>query len=133
MSESTQRRPYGQLASDSYLLTFDSTSDTERKARKVAQQLASQRKLKGALISMLAAIGDVQEECGKNIDFSEFTSRFVRGFMSGSPVEVAPRITALTTPDALPDGWVGTVDHVDPDVVRYTLQLKMGNVLDEDD
>lgn len=132
MSNQDAQRSYGGLTSNSYLLTFGAT-EAEKKAKRTAQQLAGQRNLKRALISMLCAINDAQEESGKTIDFSEFTSQFVRGFVSGGFAEAAPRITASTAPETLPDGWIGTVDHVDPDEVRETLQVRMGNVLDDDD
>ena len=129
-----QRRPYGQLSSDSYLLTFDATNENEAKARKMAQQLASQRKLKQALISVLCAVNDAQEASGRPIDFSEFTARFVSGILGGG-VGLAPMppITDMTIPDQLPGPWTGTAEHADPVLARETLQATMGNLLDEDD
>ncbi len=132
MTIGVERGQYGSLSSKSYLLTFGA-SDVEEKARNAARQLAPKRKLKGILINLLAAIDEIQAEAGQSLDYSEFTPQFFRNLLAGEPMVQKPVITATTVPDALPDGWVGTVDHVDPDAVRHNLQLRMGNVLDDDD
>jgi hypothetical protein len=132
-TDNRERRAYGKVTSDSYLLTFDTNEDNEVNARKIAQRLASKRKLKSVLISMLCAIHDAEQELGKEVDISEFTARFVRGLAMGMPVYGQLPITAEVSPDLLQSEWLGTVDHVDPDEVRETLQLKMGNLLDDDD
>jgi hypothetical protein len=131
--EVTARRSYGKVQSDSYLLTFDPNEDKEVNARKMAQRLASKRKLKSALITLLAAMHDVELEMGHEIDLSEFTSRFVKGLVLGTPAYGSVHITAEVSPDQLQSEWVGTVDHVDPEEARDNLQLRMGNMLDEDD
>jgi len=62
-----QKPPNGQAQSGSYLLVFDLDDEAQAKAWEVAQQLASQRKLKHVLVGLLLAVHTVQEQTGKEI------------------------------------------------------------------
>jgi len=78
-----QKPPNGKAKSNSYLLVFDLDDDGQAKAWEVAQQLASQRKLKHVLVGMLLAIYTVQEQTGKALDLLQFMASFITGIIHG--------------------------------------------------
>ena len=78
-----QKPPNGQAQSNSYLLVFDLDDDAQSKAWEVAQELASQRKLKHVLVGMLLAVHTVQEQTGKGIDLLQFMASFITGLIHG--------------------------------------------------
>jgi hypothetical protein len=130
----TRQKPAnGQARSGSYLLVFDLDDEGQQKAWEVAQQLASQRKLKHVLVGFLLAVHTVQEKTGKVIDLLDFMAQFITGMVHGlAPVRYA--ITEETTPDELPTAFVGTDDHADPEEARANFAVGMGDLFaDEDD
>ena len=72
-----QKPPNGQAESGSYLLVFDLDDEAQAKAWEVAQELASQRKLKHVLVGMLLAVHTVQEHTGKALDLLQFMASFI--------------------------------------------------------
>ena len=122
---SSQKPPNGQANSGTYLLVFDLSDDAQAKAWEVAQQLASQRKLKHVLVGMLLAICTVQEQTGKALDLLQFMASFVTGLIVGkSPLE----ITEATLPDELPSMFAGTDNHADPGEAREKFAAGRGNL-----
>lgn len=132
MIRDTQKSPNGQAQSGSYLLVFDLDDDAQAKAWEVAQQLASQRKLKHVLVGMLLAVHTVQEQTGKALDLLQFMAAFISGLIHGGG-QGGPRITEATTPEELPSMFAGTEDHADPLQARRNFSAGMGNLFDDDD
>ena len=130
-----EKPPNGQAQSGSYLLVFDLDDESQRKAWEVAQELASQRKLKHVLVSILVAIHSVQEKTGKVIDLIDFVSQFITGMVFGLKGQSAYQITESTTLDELPVAFIGTDDHADPTEARENFAIGMGDLFgdDEDD
>ena len=127
----TQKPANGQAQSGSYLLVFDLDDEAQAKAWEVAQQLASQRKLKHVLVGMLLAVHTVQERTGKVVDLLQFMAAFITGLVHGG--EGGMRITEATSPDELPSLFAGTDDHTDPLEARANFVAGMGNLFDDDD
>lgn len=126
--------PNGQANSGTYLLTFDLDDEAQAKAWDVAQQLASQRKLKHVLVGLLLAIYTVQEQTGRAVDLLQFMARFITGLVSGGGVSYSPvEITELTEPEQLPSMFAGTEDHADPLEARVNFAAGMGNLFDDDE
>lgn len=126
-----RKPPNGQARSNSYLLVFDLDDEAQAKAWGVAQQLASQRKLKHVLVGMLLAIHTVQEQTGKALDLLQFAASFVTSLVQGGRVGLP--ITEATSPGALPSMFTGTDEHVKPSETRENFSAGMGNLFDEDD
>jgi len=98
----------GQAQSNSYLLVFDLDDEAQAKAWEVAQQLASQRKLKHVLVGMLLAVYTVQEQTGKALDLLQFMAAFITGLIHGGNGGYGPvRITEATAPEELPSMFAG--------------------------
>ena len=111
----TRKSPNGQAKSGSYLLVFDLDDDGQAKAWSVAQELASQRKLKHVLVGMLLAVHTVQEQTGKTLDLLQFMASFITGLIHGGGGGYGTmQITEETEPEALPSMFAGTDDHADP-------------------
>lgn len=109
-----QKPPNGQARSSSYLLVFDLDDDGQVKAWEVAQQLASQRKLKHVLVGMLLAIHTVQEHTGKALDLLQFMASFITGIIHGGGGGYSGmQITEITQPEELPSMFAGTDNHAD--------------------
>ncbi len=124
-----QKPPNGQASGGSYLLTFDLDDEGQAKAWDVAQQLASQRKLKHVLVGMLLAVHTVQEATGKQVDMTEFMAQFItRMVLGGSYTPMT-----LTEPDELPSAFAGTAERVDPLEARQAFAGGMGNLFDTTD
>ena len=133
MAGKSRKPPNGQAKSGSYLLVFDLDDDAQAKAWAVAQQLASQRKLKHVLVGLLLAIHTVQEQTGKAIDLLQFMASFVTGLVSGRSSGFTMAITEDTPPEALPSMFAGTAGHGDPAEARDNFASGMGDLFDEDD
>ena len=127
-----QKPPNGQAQSGSYLLTFDLDDEGQRKAWEVAQQLASQRKLKSVLVGFLLAVHTVQEKTGRVIDLMEFMAQFITRLVTGGYAGVST-ITENTTLDDLPVAFIGTDDHADPMEARENFAIGMGDLFADDD
>jgi len=130
-----QKPPNGQARSSSYLLVFDLDDDGQTKAWEVAQQLASQRKLKHVLVGMLLAIHTVQEHTGKTLDLLQFMASFITGIIHGGGGGYSGlQITEVTQPEELPSMFAGTDNHADPLEARENFSSSMGDLFsDEDD
>ena len=132
-AKNAQKPPNGQAKSGSYLLVFDLDDDGQRKAWEVAQQLASQRKLKHVLVGMLLAIHTVQTQTGKMLDLLEFMASFITGLVGGSRSYAFNDISDATAPEELPSMFAGTENHVKPEETRQNFSAGMGNLFDDDD
>jgi len=129
-----QKPPNGQAQSGSYLLVFDLDDDAQSKAWDVAQQLASQRKLKHVLVGMLLAVHTVQEQTGKALDLLQFMASFITGLISGGGgLYGGIAITDATEPEELPSMFAGTDDHVDPSEARENFSVGMGDLFSDDE
>jgi hypothetical protein len=130
-----QKPPNGKAESGSYLLVFDLDDDGQAKAWEVAQQLASQRKLKHVLVGMLLAIHTVQEQTGKTLDLLQFMASFITSMIHGDRGGYGGMgITEITQPEELPSMFAGTDNHADPMEARENFSSSMGNLFgDEDD
>lgn len=129
-----RKSPNGQAQSNSYLLVFDLDDDAQAKAWEVAQQLASQRKLKHVLVGMLLAVYTVQEQTGKTLDLLQFMASFITGLIHGREGGYAGvQITEETEPEELPSMFAGTDDHIDPSDARETFSAGMGDLFGDDD
>jgi hypothetical protein len=130
-----QKPPNGKAQSSSYLLVFDLDDDGQAKAWEVAQQLASQRKLKHVLVGMLLAIYTVQEQTGKALDLLQFMASFITGIIHGDRAGYSGiQITEITQPEELPSMFAGTDNHADPMEARENFSASMGDLFgDEDD
>ena len=131
-----RKSPNGQAQSGSYLLVFDLDDEAQAKAWTVAQQLASQRKLKHVLVGMLLAVHTVQEQTGKALDLLQFMASFITGLIHGGGGDYGGmQITEVTEPEELPSMFVGTDDHADPTKARESFSAGMGDLFgdDEDD
>jgi hypothetical protein len=128
---SYQKPPNGQASGGSYLLTFDLDDEGQSKAWEVAQQLASQRKLKHVLVGMLLAVHTVQEHTGRQIDMTEFMAQFITNMVMGGGGQYA--VSAITEPGELPSAFAGTAERVDPLEARQAFAGGMGNLFDDDD
>jgi hypothetical protein len=126
-----RKPPNGQANGGSYLLTFDLDDEGQAKAWEVAQQLASQRKLKHVLVGMLLAVHTVQEHTGRQIDMTEFMAQFITNMVLGGGVSPAGR--AITEPDELPSAFAGTEERIDPLAARQAFADGMGNLFDDED
>jgi hypothetical protein len=133
MATRSKKPPNGQAQSNSYLLVFDLDDESQRKAWEIAQQLASQRKLKHVLVSLLVAIHSVQEKTGKVVDLIDFVSQFITGMVFGLKGQSHYQITASTTLDELPVAFIGTDDHADPTEARENFAIGMGDLFADDD
>jgi hypothetical protein len=134
MAARNQRKPAnGQAESGSYLLVFDLDDEGQSKAWEVAQQLASQRKLKHVLVGMLLAVHTVQEQTGKTLDLLQFMAAFITGLIQGEGGGYGGvRITEATEPEELPSLFVGTDDHADPIEARENFSVGMGDLFGDD-
>ena len=130
---SRQKPPNGQAQNGSYLLVFDLDDEGQRKAWEIAQQLASQRKLKGVLVGFLLAVHTVQEKTGKVIDILDFMAQFITGMVFGLKGQSQYQITASTTLDELPVAFIGTDDHADPMEARENFAIGMGDLFGDGD
>jgi hypothetical protein len=130
--QATRKPPNGQARSGSYLLVFDLDDEAQAKAWEMAQQLASQRKLKHVLVGLLLAIHTVQERTGKAVDMLQFMASFITGLITGRAGQ-AISINETTAPEELPSMFAGTDDHADPAETRANFARGMGNLFDNDD
>lgn len=129
-----QKPPNGQARSSSYLLVFDLDDDGQVKAWEVAQQLASQRKLKHVLVGMLLAIHTVQEHTGKALDLLQFMASFITGIIHGGGGGYSGmQITEITQPEELPSMFAGTDNHADPMEARENFSSSMGDLFSDDE
>lgn len=126
-----QKPPNGQAESGSYLLVFDLDDEGQAKAWEVAQELASQRKLKHVLVGMLLAVHTVQAKTGKTLDLLQFMASFITG-LTGQRVG-GMMIDEMTAPEALPSMFAGTDNHVDPGEARENFSVGMGDLFADDD
>ena len=127
-----QKPPNGQAQSGSYLLVFDLDDEAQAKAWDVAQQLASQRKLKHVLVGMLLAVHTVQEQTGKALDLLQFMASFITGLIHGGGGGYGVQITEATEPEELPSMFAGTDDHADPTEARENFSAGMGDLFGDD-
>ncbi len=129
-----QKPPNGQAESGSYLLVFDLDDEAQAKAWAVAQELASQRKLKHVLVGMLLAVHTIQEQTGKTLDLLQFMASFITGLIHGRAGGYgSAAISESTAPEELPSMFAGTDDHIDPSDARETFSAGMGNLFGDDD
>ena len=129
-----QKPPNGQAKSGSYLLVFDLDDEGQAKAWEVAQQLASQRKLKHVLVGLLLAVHTVQEQTGKALDLLQFMASFITGLIHGGGGGYGGmQITEATAPDELPSMFAGTEDHTDPTKARENFSVGMGDLFGDGD
>ncbi len=132
-----QKPPNGQAESGSYLLVFDLSDEAQAKAWEVAQELASQRKLKHVLVGMLLAVHTVQKHTGKAVDLLQFMASFITGLVNGGGGGYGGiPITEGTLPEELPSMFAGTENHADPVEARENFSAGMGDLFgeaDEDD
>jgi len=132
-----RKPPNGQAKSGSYLLVFDLDDDGQAKAWAVAQQLASQRKLKHVLVGMLLAVHTVQEQTGRALDLLQFMAAFITGLIHGGGegygVPGYGTITEETAPEELPSMFAGTENHADPQEARENFSAGMGDLFADDD
>jgi hypothetical protein len=127
-----QKPPNGQAQSGSYLLVFDLDDEAQAKAWEVAQQLASQRKLKHVLVGLLLAVHTVQEQTGKALDLLQFMASFITGLIHGGGGGYGVQITEATEPEELPSMFAGTDDHADPTEARENFSAGMGDLFGDD-
>ena len=127
-----QKPPNGQAQSGSYLLVFDLDDEAQAKAWEVAQQLASQRKLKHVLVGLLLAVHTVQEQTGKALDLLQFMASFITGLIHGGGGGYGVQITETTEPEELPSMFAGTDDHADPTEARENFSAGMGDLFGDD-
>jgi len=132
-SRGQRKPPNGQAKSGSYLLVFDLDDEGQAKAWDVAQQLASQRKLKHVLVGMLLAVHTVQEQTGKALDLLQFMASFITGLIHGGGGGYGVQITEATEPEELPSMFAGTEDHADPTEARENFSVGMGDLFGDDD
>ena len=133
-ARNAQKPPNGQAQSGSYLLVFDLDDDAQAKAWEVAQQLASQRKLKHVLVGMLLAVHTVQEQTGRALDLLQFMASFISGLINGGGGGYGTMtITEETEPEELPSMFAGTDDHADPTEARENFSVGMGNLFSDDE
>ena len=121
----------GQAKGSSYLLSFDLDDEAERRAWKVMQSLASERKLKRTLLGFLLALDEIQLRSGKVQSVEEMMGRFITSIiMGGSAGQSAP---ALSIGDYAEDAplIIGSVNHADPEQARDQLALGMGSLFDD--
>ena len=131
---SYQKPPNGQAESGSYLLVFDLDDEAQVKAWGVAQELASQRKLKHVLVGMLLAVHTVQEQTGKTLDLLQFMASFITGLIHGRGGSYGGvQITESTEPEELPSMFAGTEDHANPVEARENFSIGMGNLFEEEE
>jgi hypothetical protein len=129
-----QKPPNGQAESGSYLLVFDLDDEAQAKAWEVAQELASQRKLKHVLVGMLLAIHTVQEQTGKALDLLQFMASFITSMIHGDRGGYGGiQITEVTDPEELPSMFAGTEDHANPVEARENFSIGMGNLFEEEE
>jgi hypothetical protein len=128
-----QKPPNGQAQSGSYLLVFDLDDEAQAKAWEVAQQLASQRKLKHVLVGLLLAVHTVQEQTGKALDLLQFMASFITGLIHGGGGGYGVQITEATEQEELPSMFAGTDDHADPTGARENFSAGMGDLFGDDD
>jgi hypothetical protein len=107
--------------------------DGQRKAWEIAQQLASQRKLKHVLVGFLLAVHTVQEKTGKVIDILDFMAQFITGMVFGLKGQSYYQITESTTLDDLPVAFIGTDDHAGPMEARENFAIGIGDLFAEED
>ncbi len=131
--QATRKPPNGQAQSGSYLLVFDLDDEAQAKAWEVAQQLASQRKLKHILVGMLLAVHTVQEQTGKVVDLLQFMASFITGLIHGGGGGYSVQITESTAPEELPSMFSGTDDHADPIEARENFSTGMGDLFGDDE
>jgi len=132
-TQSYQKPPNGQAQSGTYLLVFDLDDDAQSKAWDVAQQLASQRKLKHVLVGLLLAVHTVQDQTGKALDLLQFMASFITGLISGGSRYGGIEITDATEPEELPSMFAGTDDHIDPSKARENFSVGMGDLFSNDE
>ena len=133
-ARNAQKPPNRQAKSGSYLLVFDLNDYGQAKAWSVAQQLASQRKLKHVLVGMLLAVHAVQEQTGKALDLLQFMASFISAMVSGGGGGYGSMaITETTDPEELPSMFAGTEDHADPLETRENFSVGMGDLFGDDD
>ena len=129
-----RKPPNGQANSGTYLLVFDLDDDAQARAWDVAQQLASQRKLKHVLVGMLLAIYTVQDQTGRAIDLLQFMASFITGLITGGGGGYSSlQITDSTAPEELPNMFAGTEDHADPIEARENFAAGMGDLFEDDE
>lgn len=130
----SRKPPNGQAQSGSYLLVFDLDDDAQSRAWEVAQQLASQRKLKHVLVGLLLAIHTVQEQTGKALDLLQFMASFITGLINNGGAHYGNiQITEMTEPEELPSMFAGTDHHVDPKEARENFSASMGDLFGDED
>jgi hypothetical protein len=128
----TRRKPpNGQSEGGSYLLVFDLDDESQRKAWQIAQQLASQRKLKSVLVGFLLAVHTIQEKTGRVIDLMEFMAQLITGLVTGGFTGISA-ISEDTDPEELPSMFMGTDDHADPIEARENFAFGMGDLFADD-
>jgi len=132
MASNTEKSPNGQAQAGSYLLVFDLDDEGQVKAWQVAQELASQRKLKYVLVALLLAVYTIKQQTGKLPDLLQFMAAFISGLVSGGG-GYHPLITQDTPPEDLPNIFAGTADHINPLDARENFSAGMGNLFDDDD
>ena len=129
-----RKPPNGQANSGTYLLVFDLDDEAQARAWDVAQQLASQRKLKHVLVGMLLAIHTVQDQTGRAIDLLQFMASFITGLITGGGGGYGSlQITDATAPEELPSMFAGTEDHADPLEARENFAAGMGDLFEDDE
>lgn len=131
-SKNSPKPPNGQGESGTYLLVFDLDDEAQSKAWSVAQDLASQRKLKYVLVGMLLAVHTVQEQTGKTLDLLQFMASFITGLVHGG-VPTRASVHEDMLPEELPSMFAGTDDHVDPLEARQNFSVGMGDLFADDD
>lgn len=128
MGVSYQKPPNGKAKSGSYLLVFDLDDEGQRKAWEIAQQLASQRKLKHVLVGMLLAIHTVQEQTGRAIDLMQFRASFITGLVTGRSGGLGMMaLSEDVEPGELPSMFAGTEGHTNPSETRENFASGMGD------
>ncbi|MBZ0275963.1 MAG: hypothetical protein K8I60_07460 [Anaerolineae bacterium] len=134
MKAQSQKPANGQGQSGSYLLVFDLSDEAQAKAWEVAQELASQRKLKHVLVGMLLAVHTVQKHTGRAIDLLQFMAAFITGLVQGPNGNYSGiPITEITMPEELPSMFAGTDNHAAPTEARENFSAGMGNLFGADD
>jgi hypothetical protein len=130
-----QKPPNGQANTNTYLLTFDLEDESQAKAWQIAQDLASERKLKQVLIGLLLAVHTVQELTRRKIDLTEFMALFIAGIVTGGGTLTLPRpgLAPDTSPEELPTMFAGTADHINPLEAREVFSASMGDLFADGD
>jgi len=128
-----RKSPNGAAKTSTYLLSFDLSDEGERRAWEVAQEFASERKLKHVLVGLLLAMSSVQDATGKRLDMTRFVADFIAGMMTGQPMANKPHIHAGMSPEELPSMFAGTADRVDPEEVRGNFSAGLGDLFDDDE